>query len=203
MVQHDRKLESRATFDKLAPRYDRHYYGSHGRHQYQRVMSAAAGWSFGSVLDVGCGTGSLLALLKRENVALAGVDLSLGMITEAKKRLGEAADLRVADSEALPWAAGSFDLVVSTDSFHHYPDPLKALSEMKRVLKKGGHLVIADVWAPTPIRQLGNLLVGLGREGDVRVYSVGEFMTMLTQVGFAEATGVALTVSAIVVQASA
>jgi ubiquinone/menaquinone biosynthesis C-methylase UbiE len=199
----DHKSESRVFFDKLAPKYDRHYFGSHGRQQYQRVLAAARSWVFGSVLDVGCGAGSLLSLLKRPTLRLAGADLSAGMIAEAKKRLGDGADLRVADSEELPWDAGSFDLVVSTDSFHHYPHPMKALSEMKRVLKREGHLVIGDVWAPTPFRQLGNLLVNLGKEGDVRVYSEGEFRRMLAEVGFAEITRAAISPSAIVMDAAA
>src|SRR5208282_4258547 len=136
----DYKAESRGYFDKLAQRYDSHYYGSHGRQQYQRVAAAAKAWKFSSVLDVGCGTGGLLTELKRPRLKLAGVDISQNMIEEAKKRLGKAADLRVADSEHLPWKANSFDLVVTTDSFHHWPDPLQALSEARRVLKKGGHI---------------------------------------------------------------
>ena len=201
-AMHDRKRESQKTFDKLAPRYDQHFYGSHGRQQYQRVLAAASTWKFDSVLDVGCGTANLLSLLKRPNLKLAGADLSPGMIEEAKKRLGDGADLRVADSENLPWGAGSFDMVVNTDSFHHYPDPMKALSEMRRVLKGEGHVVIADVWAPTPLRQLGNLVARYGKEGDVRVYSEAEFRRMLMQVGFTRVTRSVNTFSAIVIHAT-
>jgi ubiquinone/menaquinone biosynthesis C-methylase UbiE len=98
----DYKAASRNYFDRLAPHYDHHYYGTHGRQQYQRVVDVTRVWKFTSVLDVGCGTGGLLASLKRPKLKLAGADLSLGMIEEAKKRLGKTADLRVADSEALP-----------------------------------------------------------------------------------------------------
>jgi hypothetical protein len=59
------------------------------------------------------------------------------------------------------------------------------------------------VWAPTPFRQLGNLLVNLGKEGDVRVYSEGEFRRMLAEVGFAEITRAAISPSAIVMGAAA
>ena len=79
--------------------------------------------------------------------------------------MGKIADLKVADSAKLPWKAGNFDLVVTTDSFHHWPDPWKALLEAKRVLKKGGHLILADVWAPSPLRQLGNLLARFKQRG--------------------------------------
>lgn len=182
----DYKAESRTYFDKLAARYDRHYYGRHGRQQYRRVVAAAKGWKFASVLDVGCGTGGLLAALKRPRVRLAGADISPRMIAEAKKRLGKTADLRVADSEKLPWKAGSFDLVVTTDSLHHWPRPLQAFSEMKRVLKKGGHVVVADVTAPPVLKPVSNWIAQLGKEGDVRVYSAGELELMLREVGFAD-----------------
>jgi ubiquinone/menaquinone biosynthesis C-methylase UbiE len=182
----DYKGESQNYFDKLAPRYDSHYYGRHGRQQYRRVVAAAKACKFSSVLDVGCGTGGLLRELKRPRLKLAGVDISPRMIAEAKKRLGNTADLRVADSERLPWKAGTFDLVVTTDSLHHWPHPLLALSEMKRVLKTGGHVVVADVTAPPVLKQLGNWMARFGREGDVRVYSAGDLEVMLRDAGFVD-----------------
>jgi ubiquinone/menaquinone biosynthesis C-methylase UbiE len=197
----DYKADSRRYFDELAARYDRHYYGHHGRRQYQRVVRAAHGWSFSSVLDVGCGTGGLLALLKRPRMKLAGADISPKMIAEAHNRLGKAADLRVADSEKLPWEAGTFDLVVTTDSFHHWPHPLQGMSEISRVLKKDGHLVVADVTAPPLLRQLSNWLARFGKEGDVRVYSAGEFEQMLREVDFIEIKLEHLSLMAVVVSA--
>jgi ubiquinone/menaquinone biosynthesis C-methylase UbiE len=200
-IVRDYKAASRNFFDKLAPQYDRHYYGTHGRQQYQRVVDVARSWKFASVLDVGCGTGSLLASLRRPRLKLAGADLSPVMMTEAKKRLGKTADLRVADSENLPWKAGTFDLVVTTDSIHHWPNPTKAFSEIKRVLKKGGHVVIADVYAPAPLRQLGNWIARFGKEGDVKVYSEAEFERMLSDAGFADIRRDHLSFMAIVIHA--
>jgi len=182
----DFKADSREYFDKLAPHYDKHYYGRHGRQQYERVVAAAKGWKYSSVLDVGCGTGGLLAALKRPRAKLAGADISPQMIAEAKKRLEKTADLRVADSEKLPWKRGVFDLVVSTDSLHHWPNPLQAFSEMRRVIKKGGHVVVADVTAPPVLKQVGNWFARFGGEGDVRVYSAGELEVMLREVGFVD-----------------
>jgi ubiquinone/menaquinone biosynthesis C-methylase UbiE len=197
----DYKADSRNYFDKLAPRYDRHYYGRHGRQQYQRVIAAVSAWKFSSVLDVGCGTGGLLSLMKRPGLKLAGVDLSSRMIAEARKRVGKAFDLRVADSEKLPWRPGTFDLVVTTDSIHHWPNPTRAFSEIKRVLKKNGHVVIADVSAPFLLRQLSNWVARFGREGDVRVYSQAEFERMLKGAGFTEVKRIHLSFMAIVMSA--
>jgi ubiquinone/menaquinone biosynthesis C-methylase UbiE len=181
----DHKADSRKYFDKLAPRYDAHYYGRHGRQQYERIVVAVKNWAFTSVLDVGCGTGRLLAQLKRPRARLAGADISPQMISEAKKRLGKNADLRVADSEKLPWKTERFDLVVTTDSLHHWPDPLQAFSEMRRVLRKGGHVVVADVTAPSILKQVSNWIAQFGKEGDVRVYSPAEIEQMLKEAGFA------------------
>jgi ubiquinone/menaquinone biosynthesis C-methylase UbiE len=167
------------------------------------VVTVASTWRFESVLDVGCGAGNLLNLFKHGDVKVAGADLSPKMIEKAKKRLGKTADLRVADSENLPWSAGTFDLVVSTDSLHHWPDPVKAFSEMRRVLKLEGRVIIGDVWVPSLLRQLGNLLVRFGKEGDVRVYSEGEVRRMLNEAGFFNVERAASSLSAILMHAKA
>jgi ubiquinone/menaquinone biosynthesis C-methylase UbiE len=197
----DLKASSREFFNRLAPRYEQHYYGTHGRLQYQRVIEVVQAWKFASVLDVGCGTGGLLASLKRPRLKLAGVDLSPGMIAEAKKRLGKTADLRVADSARLPWKARTFDLVITTDSIHHWTEPTEAFTEIRRVLTKGGHVVIADVYAPAPLRQFGNWMARFGREGDVKVYSEAELTHMLREAGFAGIAREHLSFMAIVMSA--
>ena len=69
----------------------------------RQAGSTGASWpkrSFERALDVGCGTGALLGLLERPNAKLAGADLSGKMIAEAKSKLGDAVDLRVADAES-------------------------------------------------------------------------------------------------------
>jgi SAM-dependent methyltransferase len=69
-----------------------------------------------------------------------------------------------------PVRFNSFDYVFCVDSFHHYPHPKRALSEIHRVLKPGGQVVLADPTAPLPIRGLLNSLVRFLRMGDVRLY---------------------------------
>lgn len=180
------KERSKSYFDKLAERYDLSYAGRHSAHLVEVVLTWLSQESFDSLLDVGCGTGNLLAAISEtdETVRLSGIDISLGMVSTAKRRLDGMADLRVGDSEKLPWAEGAFDVVVTTDSFHHYPRPARVLSEIKRVLKSKGLLIIADPWWPTPIRQLVNLSLPFVRRGDVRVYSEKAIQKMLAQSGF-------------------
>jgi ubiquinone/menaquinone biosynthesis C-methylase UbiE len=72
---------------------------------------------------------------------------------------------------------------------------------MRRVLKKDGYVVIADVWSPAPLRQLGNWAARFGKEGDVKVYSEAEFKQMLREVGFVETKRAHLSFMAIVMSA--
>ena len=199
----DRKVASREYYDKLAPNYDQHSHARHLEALYAELIETADGWGVSSVLDVGCGTGSLLELLRRRGVKVAGADISPRMIERARKRLGEDVDLRVADSEGLPWEDASFSLVVCVGSLHHYPNPLKALSEMRRVLRSDGHVMIVDPTLPPVVRQLANAFIRFSREGATRLYSEMEIHRMLTEVGFEETARLDVDSSAIVMVASA
>ena len=72
---------------------------------------------------------------------------------------------------------------------------------MRRVLRKGGHVVVADVTAPPVAKQLGNLMARFGKEGDVRVYSTAEVEVMLREVGFVDIKREHLSFMALVVSA--
>jgi len=199
----DRKSASREYYDKLAPIYDQHSHSKHLEALYADLIKTADGWGLSSVLDVGCGTGSLLELLRRRGVGVAGADISPKMIERAKKRLGEDVDLRVADSESLPWGDASFSLAVCVGSLHHYPNPLRALSEMRRVLRCDGHVMIADPTLPPFVRQLANTFIRFSREGATRLYSEMEIHRLLKEVGFEEMARLDIDSSAIVMIASA
>jgi ubiquinone/menaquinone biosynthesis C-methylase UbiE len=90
-----------------------------------------------SVLDLGCGEG-LLALLKRKDVYLAGVDLSPELVVMARRNGYDVASL--GELTALPFADASFDYVVSLDVFGHvdFADKDAVLAEIKRVLRPDG-----------------------------------------------------------------
>jgi ubiquinone/menaquinone biosynthesis C-methylase UbiE len=181
----EHKKESREFFDKQANQYDSTLAGRQSKRLYDFIIRTMDRFEYKSVLDVGCGTGNLLfEVLKRKKVSTAGIDLSEKMIDVAKMRLGEEADLRSGDSEHLPWKSESFDMVTCTLSFHHYPNPEAVLDEMKRVLNPGGKVIIADPWAPSPFRQIANLLIPLGNSGTVRFYSESEMRNMLEKCGF-------------------
>jgi ubiquinone/menaquinone biosynthesis C-methylase UbiE len=101
-------------------------------------------------LDVGCGTGRLLASLHGAwpGMKLTGIDLSAPYLAEARRLIGRTARVKLeeAAAEALPFDDASLDLVVSSFLLHELPEKIRAqsLAEMARVLKPGGLLVIVD-----------------------------------------------------------
>jgi SAM-dependent methyltransferase len=114
---------------------------------------AAVAPAGGRVLDVGCGPGHLSIRLAREHgLEVTGLDLDPAMIERAQanaERLeaegGGRPSFLVGDVAALPFPDGSFDLVVSTLSMHHWEDPSAALAEIARVLRPGGRALIWDL----------------------------------------------------------
>jgi SAM-dependent methyltransferase len=96
------------------------------------------------VLDAGCGSGPLAAALRGKGALVSGFDLSPGMVALARERLGEETDLRVADlGERLPWDDDSFDVVVCSLALHYLEDWIAPLTDLRRVLRPGGRLVIS------------------------------------------------------------
>lgn len=180
------KERSRKSFDKKSQNYYETSDGKYCNKRYEHVMTTLLQYPFEFILDIGCGTGTILSrvLEARENVKVSGIDLSPGMIEKAGEILGDNAELKVGDSENLPWENGSFDAVVCNASFHHYPNPKKVLREMKRVLIAGGVLVIGDPWIPNPLRWLLNLSIKFSKDGDVRIYSSEEMRELLRETGF-------------------
>jgi SAM-dependent methyltransferase len=98
------------------------------------------------ILDVGCGTGRLAVRLAHElpRARVTGCDFSHGMLRQAYAR-GGALTWVQGDAERLPFADGAFDAVVSTEAFHWFPDPDRALAGFHRVLAERGRLLIAFV----------------------------------------------------------
>lgn len=116
----------------------------------------------GNTLEVAVGTGLNLPFYPAD-VQLTGVDFSPGMLSRARQRaeqLGRVIDLREADAHELPFPDASFDTVVCTYGLCAIPDESRAVSEMKRVLRPGGLLLLVDHIAggAWPMRAVQRLL---------------------------------------------
>jgi ubiquinone/menaquinone biosynthesis C-methylase UbiE len=134
-----------ASWDGQAPDYDRRMLGTE-----RRLLAESRAWvcsrAHGETLEVAVGTGENLSRYPPE-VALTAIDWSPGMLRQAEaaaRRLGRPVDLRTADAMDLPFEDAAFDCVVSTFSMCSIPDDRAALSEMVRVLRPGGELLLAD-----------------------------------------------------------
>lgn len=97
-------------------------------------------------LDVGCGTGAFTELVLKRCApgSIVGVDPAPAQIDYARQQI-PAAEFRTADATALPFADGEFDIVASALVINFIPDRIKALAEMRRVLRQGG-IVTAYLW---------------------------------------------------------
>jgi ubiquinone/menaquinone biosynthesis C-methylase UbiE len=99
------------------------------------------------VLDLGCGNGRLFTSLRERDVKYVGVDVSEGLLREAAKK-HKKAKFKVGSFNKIPYKRPYFDKVFCVASFHHIPSKeyrIKALKEIKRVLKKDGTVAIS-VW---------------------------------------------------------
>ncbi|MGW0119660.1 class I SAM-dependent methyltransferase [Streptomyces sp. NPDC003327] len=112
-------------------------------HYARPAMVALAGDVAGRrILDAGCGAGPLSAALRDRGAVVTGIDASAGMLALASRRLGDDADLHVADlRDPLPFADGAFDDVVASLVLHYLEDWGPTLAELRRVLRPGGRLI--------------------------------------------------------------
>ena len=101
-------------------------------------------FSGATVADFGCGQGTLLQTVRELplQLKLAACDLSPVLVSNTKRRVPDA-DVRVADIEALPFGDASFNAAFATEVMEHLATPLKALTEIHRVLKPGGWLLVS------------------------------------------------------------
>lgn len=188
-----------AEYSRSAAGYDRRW-ARYNRASMALLRPWVAEHEFGRVMDVGCGTGNLLALLAdaRARVdAYAGVDLAPDMLRVAAGKLAVApilVTLAAGSAEALPFVDGTFDTAVSASTLHDWPDPIAGLTEIRRVLRPGGTLLLVD-WdrAPLPMRLLDGWM-RLVRIRYRRMYARGEVGRLLADAGFrveAQARGAA------------
>lgn len=148
------------------------------------------GRDLGRVLDVGCGTANLLALLGDAGArvdAYAGADLSADMLRVAAGKLGTSkirGGLAAGSADALPFGEALFDTAVSASTLHDWEDARAGLAEIRRVLGPGGTLLLLD-WdrAPLPMRLL-NGWMRLARVSYQRMYARGEMAALLADAGF-------------------
>ena len=176
-----------AEYAKAAERYDQKwafYVEATTRETLRRMpMTARA-----RVLDVGCRTGELLRRLRAKypDAALAGLDPVAEMLAVARDKLSGKEDLRIGYADSLPWASGTFDVVVSCNMFHYISHPVEALREMARVLRSGGTIVLTDWCDDYFACRVCNLYLRLTNRAFYKTYREAECRGLLDRAGFKE-----------------
>jgi SAM-dependent methyltransferase len=131
------------------------------RQLYDAAFNAANVGAGSAVLDVGCGAGLALQMAQARGAKVSGLDAASGLVEIAKSRC-PGGDIRVGESEELPFADTSFDVTTGFNSFQYAADPVRALSEAKRVTKPNGHVVVA-VWGAADKCELAPYLAAVGK----------------------------------------
>jgi SAM-dependent methyltransferase len=145
------------------------------------------------VLDVACGPGTVTSLAASRGATAIGADFSASMIAEARRR-NPSLGFREADAEALPFKDQTFDAVIINFGVHHFPFPVRALSEAHRVLRTAGRLGFTT-WA-TPqdhvihrivvdaVREAGNPSANLPVSPSGAVNEIATCVKLLREAGF-------------------
>ena len=147
---------------------------------YPDILAELEKEPFDNLLDCGCGTAPMISLLydKYPEKYYTGIDLTPQMIEVAKAKNIPGAVFIVGDCENLPFEENTFDAIICSQSFHHYPNVQDFFNSVYRVLKPGGRLVLRDMTMGGAGRWFANHiempLINLTGHGDVHVYGRDE-----------------------------
>jgi len=137
-----RKRELMSLYDEMAPIYNRRYKEIQSR-KYENIGILSLG--AGTTLDVGCGTGLLLHILRNRGDLLVGVDASTRMLRIASRDMRKRkvkGDLIQADSDSLPFRDNVFVKVMSVTVLQNICIPQRTIGEIARVMIVGGRMAL-------------------------------------------------------------
>ncbi len=149
-TQAEKRRVVEAMFDRIAPRYDRMNalisFGAHRR--WKRAAVAGLAVTPGAVIvDLACGTGDLSEEITRVGGRALGVDVSAGMLREARLRT-PAMELARGDGAALPFGSDTVDGIACGFALRNFVQIGPVFREMARVLRPGGRIALVEVDRP-------------------------------------------------------
>jgi demethylmenaquinone methyltransferase/2-methoxy-6-polyprenyl-1,4-benzoquinol methylase len=222
-LKDEKKASVESMFDSIAWRYDflNHFlsFSIDRRWRKRAVKVISASFKNPHILDVATGTGDLaLAAIKIKPAKITGIDISrkmldIGIDKIKKKGLSDKIEMLQGDSENIPFNDNIFDVAMVAFGVRNFSDPLKGLSEMRRVLRDRGMVMVLEFSKPAvfPFRSVynfyfRNILPYFGRlfSKDKNAYSYlpdsvmkfpdnEEFLNLLRQAGFSGARQIKLT----------
>ena len=183
----DYNERSRTAYNEKADGYNNSREGQF-THKIHQLLLSMLDWQPGQyVLDIGCGTGSLLAAMNaRKLIRGYGIDISERMIEIAAAK-NPSMEFRVSSCEKISFPDESMDIIIVCVAYHHFPDISAFAREAVRLLEPNGLICIADMFVPSFVKSLINPFVPLlFKSDDVRFYSPEEIVNDFTQRGFFE-----------------
>ncbi|HEX3985145.1 MAG TPA: methyltransferase domain-containing protein [Acidobacteriaceae bacterium] len=156
----------------------------------ERILRLAQLSPADTALDVASGPGVLACALARHVHHATGIDLTPAMLDQARTTQTDTGltnlQWDLGDVTAMPYAAGSFSVVTCRFAFHHFPEPLPVLREMRRVTRAGGRIVVADSAPSAAKADAFNAMEGLRDPSHTRALPVEELRALFTSVGLPE-----------------
>jgi ubiquinone/menaquinone biosynthesis C-methylase UbiE len=158
------------------------------RFEFPALLRMTSATHFHSVLEVGCGSGNGTRLILRhfQPDRIAAIDIDERMIRIAKNaNTADIVSFQVMDTAALAFADQSFDAVFDYGAMHHLPNWRNGVSELKRVLKPGGELIMEDLSIDSFSGFPGRIYRLLTIHPYGHMYTVDEFAAHVQSCGFA------------------
>lgn len=160
------------------------------RKDYPDILKELEREPFEDLLDAGCGPGSMIAILENQMPGkhYTGIDLTPAMIEEAKSKKLPDAEFIVGDCENMPFEDDSFDVILCSNSAHHYPEIEKFYCCVYRCLRPDGRLILRDFTSDSSIvrwvaTHLEMPLAHMSGHGDVDMLHRDEVARGLEAVG--------------------
>jgi SAM-dependent methyltransferase len=155
--------------------------------RFNRLFTTDSEWLFERlplnaddlVLDVAAGTGHVARRLAPSVRAVVAVDATRAMLEQGRAQAPPNVLFVHADAASLPFLDDSFDVVVTRFAIHHFDDPAVQIAEMRRVLKRGGRLAVADLIAHPEAAPTQNRLETLRDPSHTRMLELDELARLV------------------------
>ncbi|RLG22566.1 hypothetical protein DRN77_05950 [Methanosarcinales archaeon] len=188
LVAHRKKQSARDRFGRRSDAYSKSGILSNKDH-LNLIIDLASPEESDSVLDIATGNGFLAFEFAEKVSRVIGCDMTEDMLDIAesirKERKLDNVAFEVMDAESLRFEDGSFDIVSCRFAFHHFTNPKKVISEMVRVCRNGGKIVLVDgLSSEDPVKsEYHNRIEQIRDPSHVRLYSRSELIKMLQDAG--------------------
>jgi 2-polyprenyl-3-methyl-5-hydroxy-6-metoxy-1,4-benzoquinol methylase len=139
----------------------------------------------GTILDIGCGQGTFLALMAKRGWTVAGVDFDIAAVTAARRLHG--IDVRVGTVGTIVDSGNKFDVVTASHVIEHVPDPLEFLVQCRKLLRAGGCVVLRTPNVDSlGHRRYGRSWRGLESPRHLHLFTVAALEACGKRAGFAD-----------------